>query len=238
METINAECRCAELEDDFLTALQRGDAPEIEEFVALHPEHAERMRQSLRRVAAIQNAVARRSLLPTSESSQPPRLTVPGYEVLGELGRGGMGIVYEARELGLDRIVALKMIRGAVNLGDESRSRFQREAKAVAKLQHPNIVQIYQIGEHDGQPFISLELVEGGNLDRLVAHQPQPARDVVTFGSPSVTLCIKMFAGFKSRWMMPRSWAECTARARVSIHLVEAAHRGRRSPTTHARDPL
>ena len=180
METINAECRCAELEDDFLTALQRGDAPEIEEFVALHPEHAERMRQSLRRVAAIQNAVARRSLLPTSESSQPPRLTVPGYEVLGELGRGGMGIVYEARELGLDRIVALKMIRGAVNLGDESRSRFQREAKAVAKLQHPNIVQIYQIGEHDGQPFISLELVEGGNLDRLVAHQPQPARDVVT----------------------------------------------------------
>jgi tetratricopeptide (TPR) repeat protein/tRNA A-37 threonylcarbamoyl transferase component Bud32 len=89
------------------------------------------------------------------------------YEILGELGRGGMGVVYKARHRRLNRLVALKMIRGAY--ADEIQiARFKIEAEAVAALRHPNILQIYDIGESEGSPFVALELLEGGSLaDRL-----------------------------------------------------------------------
>src|SRR5262249_39425535 len=90
----------------------------------------------------------------TSGASLPE---VPGYEVLEELGRGGMGVVYKARHVRLDRLVALKMILAGQLAGPEHRDRFLAEARAVARLQHENIVQIYEIGEQRGLPFFSLE---------------------------------------------------------------------------------
>jgi eukaryotic-like serine/threonine-protein kinase len=91
----------------------------------------------------------------------------PDYEICGVLGRGGMGVVYKARHRRLNRLVALKMIRGAY--ADEIQvARFKIEAEAVAALRHPNILQIYDIGEHRGSPYVALELLEGGSLiDRL-----------------------------------------------------------------------
>jgi WD40 repeat protein/tetratricopeptide (TPR) repeat protein len=99
---------------------------------------------------------------------------VPGYEILGELGKGGMGIVYRARQVRLNRVVALKMILPA-RAGDEGVARFRVEAEAVARLQHPHIVQIFEIGEHDGQPFFSLEFVDGGSLAGQLDGTPWPA---------------------------------------------------------------
>src|SRR5262249_53577173 len=86
---------------------------------------------------------------------------VPDYEILGKLGRGGMGIVYKARHRTLDRIVALKTLRTDKGAGPEELAHFRREAEAIAQLQHPNVVQIYEIGEHEGQPFLALEFADG-----------------------------------------------------------------------------
>jgi len=90
--------------------------------------------------------------------------TVAGYQILGELGRGGMGVVYKAQHLTLKRLVALKMVLSGTHAGSMELARFRAEAEAVARLQHPHIVQIYEVGERDGLPFCALEYVAGGNL--------------------------------------------------------------------------
>jgi WD40 repeat protein len=111
-----------------------------------------------------------------SGKAGPVRPVVPGYEVLGELSRGGMGVVYKARQLGLNRFVALKMVLAGTHASAEERERFRTEGEAVARLQHPNVVQVYDIGEHDGCPYLSMELVAGPTLTQACGGQPQPAR--------------------------------------------------------------
>jgi len=109
---------------------------------------------------------------------------VEGYEILGELGRGGMGVVYKARQLGLNRIVALKMLLAGPFADPESQARFAVEAEAVARLQHPNIVQIFAIGTQASPlgntfacPFFAQEYVDGGNLAARLAGTRHPPRD-------------------------------------------------------------
>jgi tetratricopeptide (TPR) repeat protein len=108
--------------------------------------------------------------------------TIPGYVILKELGRGGMGVVYEARHLALNRGVALKVIRGARFSTTAERTQFRAEAEAIATLQHPNIVQVYEVGEYEGLPYLSLELVEGGSLASRIGETPlapRPAAELV-----------------------------------------------------------
>jgi hypothetical protein len=104
------------------------------------------------------------------------RFSLPGYEVLSQLGRGGMGVVFKARDIRLNRLVAVKLIRAAVD-GEEANSalaRFRTEAEALARLRHENIVRIYSFGEHRGHPYLVLEYVEGGNLAALLGGKPLP----------------------------------------------------------------
>jgi formylglycine-generating enzyme required for sulfatase activity len=111
--------------------------------------------------------------LTPGESQEYPE--IPGYEILGILGHGGMGVVYRARQLGAHRLVALKMIRAVEHASPTERLRFQIETEAVARLQHPHIVQLYEVGEVRGQPFFSLEFCDGGTLtEQLKKQRPTP----------------------------------------------------------------
>lgn len=98
---------------------------------------------------------------------------VPGYEILEELGRGGMGVIYKARQLQPRRLVALKMILSGEHASEDQLARFRSEAEAVARVQHPNIVQIHEVGQHDGRAFLTLEFVPGGNLAQHLRKNPQ-----------------------------------------------------------------
>jgi WD40 repeat protein/serine/threonine protein kinase/tetratricopeptide (TPR) repeat protein len=104
---------------------------------------------------------------------------VPGYEIEGVLGRGGMGIVYKARHLSLKRTVALKMVLAGGHAGSGELVRFRAEAEAVARLQHPNIVQVYEVNEAGGYPYFSLEFVNGGSLADQLDGAPQAPEDAV-----------------------------------------------------------
>jgi formylglycine-generating enzyme required for sulfatase activity len=116
--------------------------------------------------------------LTRGESREYPE--VPGYEILGVLGHGGMGVVYRARQLKANRLVALKMIRSVEHASPTDRLRFQIETEAVACLQHPHIVQLYEAGEVRGQPFFSLEFCDGGTLTEQLKKQRPSPREAAT----------------------------------------------------------
>lgn len=111
---------------------------------------------------------------PTASAGRPD---IPGFEIQSVLGRGGMGIVYLAQDTKLKRLVALKMVLAGAHSSEGSLSRFRAEAEAVARLLHPHVVQAFSWGEHDGLPYLVMEYVAGGGLDRRIADKPQPPAD-------------------------------------------------------------
>ncbi|HEY2840056.1 MAG TPA: serine/threonine-protein kinase [Pirellulales bacterium] len=114
---------------------------------------------------------------PELPASQGPLPVVPGYRLESELGRGGMGIVYQAVQEGLERTVAIKMLVAGNLASPGLLARFRTEAEAVARLAHPNIVQIFEIGEAAGHPFLSFEYLSGGTLSNRASQGPQPPRE-------------------------------------------------------------
>jgi YD repeat-containing protein len=117
-------------------------------------------------------------------SGEPPGSTVPlvlpvlpGYDVLAELGRGGMGIVYQARDLATGQLVAIKMLHEAQEADIKRLARFHAEMLVLGRLNHPHVVRLLQVGERKGSPYLVMELLTGGNLMAKLGEQPQPARD-------------------------------------------------------------
>jgi WD40 repeat protein len=174
----------------------RGEPPTPEALCASCPELLEPLRREIEalwqmegflatkatsRLARSPSRTEGRALAMHQEADRgPSRQTEPrldGYEVLGELGRGGMGIVWKARQVAADRVVALKMILAGEQADEEQRQRFRTEAQAVARLDHANIVKVFEVGEHQGRPYFTLEFCPGGSLQRKLAGTPLPPRE-------------------------------------------------------------
>ncbi len=121
------------------------------------------------------------STLPGGDALPPPPQpifpAIPGYEIVGQLGRGGMGVVYQARQMNLNRVVALKMILAGADAGPTEMARFRGEAESVARLQHPNIVQVFDVGAHEGRPYFTMEFMEGGGLNQKNSSRPPTPRE-------------------------------------------------------------
>src|SRR5262249_39274517 len=105
-----------------------------------------------------------------------PLPNIPGYELVEMIGAGGMGIVYSARQRNLNRMVAIKMLLAGGYAGPRELERFKREAESIAALRHPNIVQVFEAGEHDGFPYFSMEFMDSGSLSEALKGTPLPAR--------------------------------------------------------------
>src|SRR4051812_11689868 len=189
-----ADNRLSELLLRWQELRERGQPASAEELCRDCPDLVEPLRQQMRTLHASTVALqasdgthdptlvhaAPRPTTPTTPTNQavPPPLPkrIGPYEVLGCLGEGGMGTVYKARQPGLDRLVALKVIRGGSSVRAQDLARFRTEAQAIAQLSHPNLVSVYEVGEHDGVPFLVMELVDGVNLEQHAAGKPQPPR--------------------------------------------------------------
>jgi WD40 repeat protein/serine/threonine protein kinase len=165
---------------------RRGEVPRLEEYLQRFAHLAAPLQVQFELDQAIQEDATWLSKHPgvpppgvTSRGDPASALPAgpPGYEILDELGRGGMGIAYRARQVELKRLVALKVLQPVGPTDSHERSRFRTEAEAIGRLQHPNIVQIFEIGEHAGQPYLVLEYVDGGSLAQQLDGTPWPARE-------------------------------------------------------------
>ena len=158
--------------EEFQQRVRAGEQPDVDDYARLHPPIAGVLRELLPAVRLLQKPAA----ASWASCPQAPPLPGPaalpsdleGYEILREVGRGGMGVVYEARDRRLNRVVALKMVLARSHARPEDLVRFLAEAEAVAQLQHPNIVQLFDAGQHYGLPYFTLEYVPGGNLSQAL----------------------------------------------------------------------
>jgi eukaryotic-like serine/threonine-protein kinase len=148
-----------------------------ESLCAGHPELVDDLRERIRSQKRLYGMFGVTPEKPTaSQGTTEPLPLFPGHETLDEIGHGGMGVVYKARDLRLGRLVAIKTIAQARHATREQVERFLNEARAVAKLDHEHIIPIHGIGEHEGRPYITLEYAAGGNLAQLLAVQPMHAK--------------------------------------------------------------
>ena len=186
---------------EFLAQLRIGQKPDRQALLDAYPHLGARLQKRLElaelifrvglapdnggtssRATEIRSAGQSEAGSPTNTTSlseepaagRPRPANPPGYEILAEVGHGGMGVVYKARQLNLNRIVALKMIRAGSYASPQLLARFHLEAETLASLQHPNIVPIYEVGEHDGCPFMAMEFLDGGSLGEALGGRPQP----------------------------------------------------------------
>jgi serine/threonine protein kinase len=156
-----------ELAEEFAQRWRAGEHPSVEEYANRYPNWAEEIR------AVLPAVVMMEQLKPGPEDAPPPGPERPPervgeYRIVREIGRGGMGVVYEAEQEALGRRVAIKLLPGHLLANEKLRSRFRREAQAAARLHHTNIVPVFGVGECDGRCFYVMQLIRGRGLDQVI----------------------------------------------------------------------
>ncbi|TWU57077.1 Serine/threonine-protein kinase PknB [Rubripirellula tenax] len=175
--------RLADILSEVTDAICRGEIIDIQKVYVEHPDLSGELKRLLGAVLVTDTAGSARDegIVDDSAASQRWRslqlpTTVGDYELIEELGRGGMGVVFRARQISLNREVAVKMILRGRLASESDLNRFMAEASATAKLEHSGIVPVYEVGDVDGRPFFSMQLVDGATLAELVADGPLPQR--------------------------------------------------------------
>jgi tetratricopeptide (TPR) repeat protein/predicted Ser/Thr protein kinase len=181
---------------EFMLRESMGESPGLEEFTWRFPKLADQLRRQFAFHRVLTSSDPADDVGGTATPGRPVRADfgegegegdvvagapeIPGYRILGELGRGGAGVVYKARQLNLNRLVALKVIQAGQAALPGAVERFRAEAEAVARFQHPNIIQVYEVGAHEGLGYLSLEYAAGGSLATAIAGTPQDPRQSAT----------------------------------------------------------
>jgi WD40 repeat protein/tRNA A-37 threonylcarbamoyl transferase component Bud32 len=215
------------LAEEFLERYRNGERPGIQEYVDRHPELACEIREIFPAMARMENTAIRNDSLTGEETGDfgGPSLKARVPEQLGdcriirEIGRGGMGVVYEAEQVSLGRRVALKVLSSKLSLDSQQRRRFEREARAAAKLHHTNIVPVFSVGEREGSAYYVMQYIQGLGLDKVIAELRQ------------------MRPGGKNSLCAPAA-ARCGA-SRVDLKAADMAHTlltGRFNPTGAVED--
>jgi serine/threonine protein kinase/tetratricopeptide (TPR) repeat protein len=156
-----------QIADEFVEAFRQGKRPSVEEFARRYPEHASEIREMLPALVMMEKAKSP-DVDPNDRiqaKAAAPLKQLGDYQILREVGRGGMGVVYEAQQLSLGRHVAIKVLPGHALLDPRQLGRFQREARSAAKLHHTNIVPVFGVGEQDGLHYYVMQFIHGLGLD-------------------------------------------------------------------------
>ncbi len=171
--------RLDELAEEFLARYRQGERPSLSEFIALHPDLADQIRELFPTLAVMEQARVESSAhadnKPREQAMRVPE-RIGEYSIIREVGRGGMGIVYEAMQESLGRHVALKILPTHALLDPRQLKRFQREARAAARLHHTNIVPVFGVGSHEGLNFYAMQFIRGSGLDQVLVELKRTRR--------------------------------------------------------------
>jgi WD40 repeat protein/serine/threonine protein kinase len=180
------------LAEEFLERYRKGERPPLREYIERHPELAAEIKEIFPAMAMMEKiAIADTSLGPRNQHTAPASVLeqLGDYRIIREIGHGGMGVVYEAEQVSLGRHVALKVLPHKALANEKTKKRFEREAKAAAKLHHTNIVPVFAVGEHEGLPYYAMQFIQGTGLDVVIKElarlQPGAKSDASTaFSAP------------------------------------------------------
>src|SRR6516165_1599206 len=163
-----------ELAEEFVERYRQGQRPSLKEYIDRHPSLADEIREvfpamaMMERIALADDSLAGDLPVAVPPAKAPPLEQLGDYRILREIGRAGMGVVYEAEQVSLGRNVALKVLPPQILRDAQQRHRFEREARAAAKLHHTNIVPVYGVGEHEGTPYYVMQFIQGLGLDEVL----------------------------------------------------------------------
>ena len=238
-------CLVDALAEEYLSRLRHGERPAIDDYTAAHPDLADEIRDVFRTLAMLEDfAPDHREDPPTLSGAAPTE--VGEYRVIRELGRGGMGVVYEAEHLAMRRRVALKVLHARPSHKPHDLERFQREARAAGRLHHTNIVPVFEVGVDGETHFYAMQCIRGQNLDLVIAdlrqlQQGQPGVTTQPADAPSAAACL-MSGCFRKSDVASRDNGQTTitlpavASRRPDTSSAAAVDRGRATSDSDASD--